>query len=38
LKRTYRRRPDLLEQAELSPEEREYLAEVKSRQSPGRKD
>jgi len=38
LKRTYRRRPDLLERAGLSAEEREYLAEVKSQQSPGRKD
>jgi tRNA (guanine37-N1)-methyltransferase len=38
LKRTYRRRPDLLEQAELSAEERGYLAEVKSEQSLGRKD
>jgi len=38
LKRTYRRRPDLLEQAELSPEEREDLAELKSQQSLRRKD
>jgi len=38
LKRTYRRRPDLLEQAGLSVEEREFLAEGKSQQSPGRKD
>lgn len=32
LKRTYRRRPDLLEKAELSEEDREYLSELKSRQ------
>jgi tRNA (guanine37-N1)-methyltransferase len=32
LKRTYLRRPDLLERAELSAEEREYLAELKNRQ------
>ena len=38
LKRTYRRRPDLLEQAGLSAEEREFLAEGKSQQSPSRKD
>jgi tRNA (guanine37-N1)-methyltransferase len=31
LKRTYLRRPDLLEKAELSEEEREYLAEWKNR-------
>ena len=31
LKRTYGRRPDLLERAELSEEDREYLAELKSR-------
>jgi tRNA (guanine37-N1)-methyltransferase len=32
LKRTYRRRPDLLEKADLSEEDLEYLAELKSRQ------
>jgi tRNA (guanine37-N1)-methyltransferase len=32
LKRTYLRRPDLLERAELSAEERGYLAELKNRQ------
>jgi tRNA (guanine37-N1)-methyltransferase len=32
LKRTYRRRPDLLERADLSEEDLEYLAELKSRQ------
>jgi tRNA (guanine37-N1)-methyltransferase len=32
LKRTYLRRPDLLERAELSEEDLEYLAELKSRQ------
>jgi tRNA (guanine37-N1)-methyltransferase len=32
LKRTYGRRPDLLERADLSEEDLEYLAELKSRQ------
>jgi tRNA (guanine37-N1)-methyltransferase len=32
LKRTYRRRPDLLKRADLSAEDLEYLAELKSRQ------
>lgn len=32
LKRTYRRRPDLLKKADLSAEDLEYLAELKSRQ------
>jgi tRNA (guanine37-N1)-methyltransferase len=32
LKRTYRRRPDLLERADLSEEDLGYLAELKSRQ------
>jgi tRNA (guanine37-N1)-methyltransferase len=32
LKRTYGRRPDLLEKADLSEEDLEYLAELKSRQ------
>jgi tRNA (guanine37-N1)-methyltransferase len=32
LKRTYRRRPDLLKMAELSEEDLEYLAELKRRQ------
>jgi tRNA (guanine37-N1)-methyltransferase len=32
LKRTYGRRPDLLERADLSKEDLEYLAELKSRQ------
>jgi tRNA (guanine37-N1)-methyltransferase len=35
LKRTYLRRPDLLERAELSEEDREYLDELKRREGAG---
>jgi tRNA (guanine37-N1)-methyltransferase len=37
LKRTYLRRPDLLEKADLSEEDLEYLAELKSQKVRGKK-